>query len=89
MILLYDDTLWNLLYKWVAELTDDAFMVLIPILRRTFSKFEVGERKHLGEKAKRGVVFSQNNTVEDIDSQLFNFELAEKPLGLVARLLGL
>lgn len=89
MILLYDDTLWNLLYKWVAELTDDAFMVLIPILRRTFSKFEVGERKHLGEKAKRGVVFSQNNMVEDIDSQLFNFELADKTLGLVARLLGL
>jgi hypothetical protein len=89
MILLYDDTLWNLLYKWVAELTDDAFMVLIPILRRTFSKFEVGERRHLGEKAKRGVVFSQNNTVEDIDNQLFNFELADKPLGLVVRLLGL
>ena len=36
-------------------------MILIPILRRTFSKFEVGERRHLGEKAKRGVVINQNN----------------------------
>jgi Family of unknown function (DUF5682) len=88
MILLYDDMLWNLLFKWVSELTDESFMVLIPILRRTFSKFEVGERRHLGEKAKRGFVFSQN-TVEDGDNQLFNFELADTSLGLVAQLLGL
>lgn len=89
MILLYDDALWNLLYKWVAELTEESFMILIPILRRTFSKFEVGERRHLGEKAKRGVVFTQNNTSQDVDNQSFNIELAEKPLALVARLLAL
>ncbi|MBL7813814.1 MAG: hypothetical protein JNL70_02325 [Saprospiraceae bacterium] len=89
MILLYDDTLWNLLYKWVSELTDEAFMQLIPILRRTFSKFDVGERRHLGEKAKRGVVFAQNHITQDLENEYFNYELADKSLGLVAQLLGL
>ncbi len=89
MILLYDDMLWNLLFKWVSELTDESFMVLIPILRRTFSKFEVGERRHLGEKAKRGFVFSQNNTTQGVDNERFNYELADKSLGLVTQLLGL
>ena len=86
MILLYDDMLWNLLYKWVAELQQDIFTELLPILRRTFSKYAVGERRQLGEKARRGVAANGGNSVEFIEN--FDAELADSVLPLALELLG-
>ncbi len=86
MILLYDDVLWNLLYKWVSELQQDTFTELLPILRRTFSKYAVGERRQLGEKARKGVALNDGN-----DSNLianFDYELADSVLPLTLKLLG-
>jgi pheromone shutdown protein TraB len=87
MILLYDDLLWNLLYKWVSELKEDIFTELLPILRRTFSKYAVGERRQLGEKARKGVASTADSEVgygED-----FDYELADSVLPLAMKLLGL
>jgi pheromone shutdown protein TraB len=87
MILLYDDLLWNLLYKWVSELKEDIFTELLPILRRTFSKYAVGERRQLGEKARKGVASTAASEVgygED-----FDYELADSVLPLALKLLGL
>jgi hypothetical protein len=89
MILLYDNTLWNILYKWVAELPKEQFIELLPILRRTFTKFEVSERRQLGEKAKQGIIIAEENTIEVTENQHFNHQRAEKPLALVEMLLGL
>ena len=86
MILLYDDMLWNLLYKWVAELQQDIFTELLPILRRTFSKYAVGERRQLGEKARRGVAANGGNSVGFIEN--FDAELADSVLPLALELLG-
>lgn len=86
MILLYDDMLWNLLYKWVAELQQDTFTELLPILRRTFSKYAVGERRQLGEKARRGVATNGGNAVGIVEN--FDTELADSVLPLALKLLG-
>ncbi len=86
MILLYDDMLWNLLYKWVAELQQDIFTELLPILRRTFSKYAVGERRQLGEKARRGVAANGGSSVQFIEN--FDAELADSVLPLALELLG-
>jgi hypothetical protein len=86
MILLYDDVLWNLLYKWVSELQQDTFTELLPILRRTFAKYAVGERRQLGEKARKGVALNGGN-----DSNLrenFDYEWADSVLPLALKLLG-
>lgn len=89
MILLLDNVLWNLLYKWVAELQGDSFIELLPILRRTFSKFEVGERRQLGEKAKKGVSIT-NVVVEDHEeAKNFRVERTEGVLNTIAGLLGI
>jgi len=56
MILIYDNRLWNLLYQWLDELDNEQFVELLPYLRRAFSKFEFGERRQIGEKAKKGLV---------------------------------
>jgi pheromone shutdown protein TraB len=87
MILLYDDLLWNLLYKWVSELKEDIFTELLPILRRTFAKYAVGERRQLGEKARKGVASTAASEVgygED-----FDYELADSVLPLALKLLGI
>jgi hypothetical protein len=89
MILLYDDRLWNLLYAWVEVLPIEIFTELLPILRRTFSKYEPAERRQLGEKAKRGLTVGVAQGLQAIDNQDFNVELAEKPLKLVSQMLGL
>ncbi|MDJ1486377.1 DUF5682 family protein [Cytophagaceae bacterium YF14B1] len=90
-ILLYDQTLWNLLYKWVFELEQDKFLELLPILRRTFSKFDPSERKQIGEKAKKGIT-TINTTTFGSNVELpenFNYERAAKSLETIKLLLGI
>lgn len=89
MILLYDNILWNLLYKWVFELPNEYFIELLPILRRTFTKFEPSERKQLGEKAKAGANLEKTIVLEETQSETFNTERAKKPLAMIELLLGI
>ncbi|MBB3837886.1 hypothetical protein FHS57_001883 [Runella defluvii] len=89
MILLYDNVLWNLLYRWVFELSEDYFIELLPILRRTFSKFEHSERKQLGEKAKKGANVEQTIVLEPTDTADFDHQRAEEVLPMLQLLLGL
>jgi hypothetical protein len=75
MILLYDARLWNLLYKWVESLDTETFQEQLPFLRRSFSKFEYGERRQIGEKAKKGLIDTpQQNT--DISTENFDHQRA-------------
>ncbi|MEI6945892.1 DUF5682 family protein [Paraflavisolibacter sp. H34] len=53
-LLLLDETLWNLVHNWIAQLTEDAFRQALPLLRRTFAGFSAPERRKLGEKVKTG-----------------------------------
>jgi hypothetical protein len=89
MILLLDHTLWNILYKWVAELNREQFVELMPILRRTFSPFDPGERRKLGEKARRGQAAPATAGQPDAADANFNAERAAKALPVVMQLLGL
>lgn len=89
MILLYDNVLWNLLYRWVFELSEDYFIELLPILRRTFSKFEPSERKQLGEKAKKGANVEQTVILAPADTTDFDHQRAEEVLPMLQLLLGL
>lgn len=89
MILIYDHKLWNLIYRWVAQIQEDVFMELLPILRRTFSKFEYAERRQIGEKAKDGEI-SPDETINILtQSEFFSTENAEKSLQTLTMLLGI
>lgn len=87
MILLYDDVLWNLLYKWVADIHPTSFNGLLPILRRTFSKFSTSERRSLGEKAKQGSVIGAETGLNSPENQSFDHELGDMALELTTRFL--
>jgi uncharacterized protein DUF5682 len=53
-MLVHDDALWTLLDDWVSALTPETFTEILPLLRRTFSTFQFGERRQLGERARAG-----------------------------------
>jgi Family of unknown function (DUF5682) len=53
-ILLIDQDLWSVVNTWVESLTEEVFIDVLPLLRRTFAAFSKPERRRLGEKVKTG-----------------------------------
>jgi hypothetical protein len=53
LVLLHDETLLQLIDRWLAAVNADTFTQLLPVLRRTFSTFPAGERRQIGERVKR------------------------------------
>jgi hypothetical protein len=53
LLLVHQDGLWVALDTWLADLTPDTFIALLPLLRRAFSAFQPSERRAMGEKLKR------------------------------------
>jgi len=89
MILLLDNTIWNLLYLWLQNVDSENFDNLLPILRRTFSNYSPSERKKLGQKAKQGLG-KDDNSIGDLNlSKNFNHARAEKALNKTINLLGI
>ncbi len=88
-VLLHDDTLWNLLYAWVAGLNPETFMELVPILRRTFAQFTPPERRKLGERAKTGPATTRTATATNGQPLDFDHTRARQTLAGTRVLLGI
>ncbi|MEN8653804.1 DUF5682 family protein [Streptomyces sp. 21So2-11] len=54
MLLVHDARLLGLVDAWLAGVPDQAFTDVLPLLRRTFSAYEPGVRRTLGELVRRG-----------------------------------
>ena len=54
MLLVHDTRLLALLDTWLTSVPADAFTDVLPLLRRTFSAYEPGVRRTLGELVRRG-----------------------------------
>ncbi|MDX3852232.1 DUF5682 family protein [Streptomyces sp. AK02-01A] len=54
MLLLHDERLLGLVDAWLTSVSGDAFTDVLPLLRRTFSAYEPGVRRTLGELVRRG-----------------------------------
>ncbi len=86
LLLLHDDSLWQVLDNWVTELPDDAFISLLPLLRRTFSTFPAPERRQMGEKVKAGDIKKVKHATSN--NSEFNEENAALVLPVIIQLLG-
>jgi hypothetical protein len=84
-LLIYQPSLWRLLDQWVGDLSEDRFQAILPLLRRTFSRFAAPERRRMGELAKReGSVSTATPTEEsslDFQRVALVEEVLEKLLG--------
>jgi hypothetical protein len=84
LLLLHNHPLWNLIDEWVSELGEEHFTDVLPLLRRTFSRFPQPERERMMDLAKLGQVeIGQNGTME------FEMERAALVLPTVRILLGI
>ena len=55
MLLVHDERLLALVDDWLAGVADGAFTEVLPLLRRTFSEFEPGVRRSIGDLVRRGI----------------------------------
>ncbi|PWI17564.1 hypothetical protein DI272_27910 [Streptomyces sp. Act143] len=54
LLLVHDERLLGLVDDWLTAVPADAFTDVLPLLRRTFSAYEAGVRRTLGELVRRG-----------------------------------
>ena len=83
-LLIHEEALWRVIDDWISALPGEAFISLLPLLRRTFSTFSAPERRMIGDHAKQGPVRGAQHAAVDFDLQR-----AEAMLPLLAALLGL
>ncbi len=83
LLLIHNMDLWNILDKWVDEMSFLTFQNLIPLLRRTFSEFSAPEKEKMLELAKREKVSFSKKEKE------FERRRGEVVLPTVKLLLGL
>ncbi|MGB8698114.1 MAG: DUF5682 family protein [Thermosynechococcaceae cyanobacterium] len=86
LVLLHDAEIWQVLDRWVTALAPDAFMALLPLLRRTFSTFTAAERRQMGERVKQGE--GRPTTTAGLTAD-WDRDQAAAVLPLMAQLLGL
>lgn len=81
-ILLHDAALWQAVDVWLCSLTTEAFQMLLPLVRRTFSTFSAPERQRMADRVLYGSAVSAQSDFA------FDPEQAAQVLPCVARLLG-
>ncbi|HWD79651.1 MAG TPA: DUF5682 family protein, partial [Kribbella sp.] len=85
LLLVHDERLLALVDAWLGGIPDDAFVEVLPLLRRTFGTFAAPERRSIGSRAR---VLADPSTVVVADDNDLDAELAATALPVVARLLG-
>ncbi len=84
LMLIYKKELWNILDEWVDGLKKEAFKDVLPLLRRTFSKFSNSEKEKMMNLAKQ----EQELENEALVKTQINYERAQKVYPIVKLLLG-
>ncbi|MEV0439183.1 DUF5682 family protein [Streptomyces spectabilis] len=89
MLLVHDERLLGLVDQWLTGVSAEAFVDVLPLLRRTFSAYEAGVRRTLGELARRGGAPAVAATGVPGFAQELDRERADAVLPVVGLLLGL
>ena len=84
LLLIHDPELRGLMDGWVADLTDEEFVDVLPLVRRTFSTFSAPERRLIGER----IAAARSGRPRTAPAQTYDLTLAAPALATVDRLLG-
>ena len=85
-VLLHDATVWGLVDAWLVGLGDDAFVRVLPLVRRSFAAFAHGERRDLGQRAARGR--SSTAASQAVAAPAWDDTRAALPVPLLKQILG-
>jgi hypothetical protein len=83
LLILHDQHLWQLIDDWVNAVESQAFIEVLPLLRRTFSSFNQNVRQQMTERVKQGEV------IRGLEPREFDKNKAEQVVHLIAKLLGI
>jgi hypothetical protein len=86
LLLLHDQQLLQMIDSWVSDIDETTFEDLVPLLRRTFSRFEPAERRQLGNRLRR---LDQHQTHASGLAAKLDLERAWPVVRRTAELLGL
>lgn len=87
-VLLHDARVWALMDGWLCSLGDEHFLRVLPLVRRSFSRFEAADLRDLGERVRQGrrPAGAADGAAAALDWDLPNALL---PLPFLATVLGL
>ncbi len=88
LVLIHDTSLWNVLDQWMAHVPFDIFRDILPVLRRTFSRFPNAEREQMLSLAKQGRINIKEKEITAIESR-WDKEDIRKTLPTVSLILGI
>ncbi|MBK6947090.1 MAG: hypothetical protein IPH16_02520 [Haliscomenobacter sp.] len=54
LLLLHTPSLWNIVAQWVDGIPQEAFVPVLPVLRRAFSRFSAAERTLIWQRVREG-----------------------------------
>lgn len=86
LLLLHSDELLAIVDEWLASVADEAFEDLLPLLRRTFSRYQPSERRQIGAHL---TSLGSGRRARPEQSHDLDLERAAPAVEAVARLLGL
>ncbi|MFD5080891.1 DUF5682 family protein [Streptomyces sp. NPDC058371] len=89
MLLVHDERLLGLVDAWLTGVPAEAFTDVLPLLRRTFSAYETGVRRTLGELVRRGPGAGARVSVSTSGAPGFAAELDIERADSVVPVLGL
>lgn len=84
LLLIHDVELRGLVDGWVADLTDEEFVDVLPLVRRTFSTFSAPERRLIGER----IAAARSSRPRTAPAPTYDLTLAAPALATIDRLLG-
>ncbi|MFP4320814.1 MAG: DUF5682 family protein [Anaerolineales bacterium] len=85
LLLLHQDQLLWLLSDWVTQLKEETFILILPLLRRTFTELPPNERAQIGERILHGQPATTNSLTNDPH---FDQQRADDSLAIIRELLG-
>ena len=88
LLLLHSDELLAIVDEWLASVADEAFDDLLPLVRRTFSRYQSSERRQIGAHLTSLGSGRRARPEQSLDLDL-DLERAAPAVEAVARLLGL
>jgi hypothetical protein len=89
VLLVHDPALLTIVDSWVAGITEHVFEDLLPLLRRTFSRFQAAERRSIAEQVRRIGGGPDGGRAGRPDAENVDLERALPAVARVAELLGL
>jgi hypothetical protein len=88
LLLLHQERLWQVFDRWLSELSDEAFVELLPLLRRAFADFTPPERRQMGDKVRHLGNRSGTDPVRRQPAENLNVARAELAIPILAHILG-